>query len=66
MTVASLKIGKREFVVLPRRDYERMQATCAAVSEEDRKDVAVSLRRLNDPRERRIPWSQVKKRAGLT
>ena len=31
----------------------------------DAQDVTESFRRLNDPREERIPWDQVKKRAGL-
>jgi hypothetical protein len=65
MTVATLKIGRREFVVIPRPDYERMRADCERVADEDSADAAASLRRLNDPREKRVPWSQVKKRAGL-
>ena len=29
MTVGTLKVGKREFVVLPRREYERLTARLA-------------------------------------
>ena len=72
MTVASLKIGKREFVVIPKREYERFQKWCDAtkrgrkrLSDEDRADLAIALKRLNDPSEKRIRWSQVKKSAGL-
>ena len=35
MTVGTLKVGKREFVVLPRREYERLAARLA----EDARDV---------------------------
>jgi hypothetical protein len=65
MTVSTLKIGKREFVVVPRRDFERIQRKAQMLSDEDAAEVAEALRRLNDPKETRIPWEQVKKRAGL-
>jgi len=32
---------------------------------EDRQDVAVSVKRLADPKEKRIPYAQVRKQAGL-
>lgn len=32
---------------------------------EDRYDVSVSVARLANPREKRIPWAEVRKRAGL-
>ena len=72
MTVASLKIGKREFVVIPRREYERFEKwrkTAARArkrgSAQDRADLAIGLKRLNDPKEGRVAWNQVKKAAGL-
>jgi hypothetical protein len=71
MTVASLKIGKREFVVIPKREYERFQKWCDTtkggrkrLSDEDRADLAIALKRLNDPSEKRIRWSQVKNQQG--
>ena len=70
--VATLKIGKREFVVIPKREYEQFEKWRATskrarrrLSAEDRADLAVGRKRLNDPKEKRIPWSQVKKSAGL-
>lgn len=60
MTVASLKIGKREFVVIPKREYERFQMrrdttkrNRKGLSAEDRADLAIALKRLSDPREKR-------------
>ena len=35
MTVGTLKVGKKEFVVVPRREYERLAARMA----EDARDV---------------------------
>jgi hypothetical protein len=64
MTTATLKIGRREFVVIPRKEFEQLRRR-ADLSKEDAVDVSQSVRRLNDPREKRVPWSQVKKRAGL-
>jgi PHD/YefM family antitoxin component YafN of YafNO toxin-antitoxin module len=65
MTLSTLKIGRREFVVVPRKDFERLQRKAGLLSDEDAQDVAESIRRLNDPCEKRIPWEQVKKHAGL-
>jgi hypothetical protein len=65
VTVSTLKIGKREYVVVPRKDFEQLRRKADRKAAEDSVDVAESLRRLNDPREKRVPWDQVKKRAGL-
>lgn len=65
MTVANLKIGQREFVVIPRRDYDRMRAELDAEAAQDRADVAEAIKRLKDPRQKSVPWSQAKKRLGL-
>jgi hypothetical protein len=65
MTLATLKIGRREFVVVPRRDFERLQRKADQMEHQDALDAAESTRRLSDPSEKRIPWDQVKRRAGL-
>lgn len=65
MTASSFKIGKQEFVVIPRKDFDRLQRKAALLTDEDAADLEESIRRLNDPREKRIPWSKVKKRARL-
>jgi cytochrome c553 len=65
MTLSTLKIGKQEYVVVPRKDFERMRRKADLLSDQDATDLAESLRRLADPKEKRIPWDQVKKRAGL-
>jgi hypothetical protein len=52
MTVQTLKIGKREFVLLPKRDFERMAAQARRQNEQDRQDagdVAESRRRRKAP-----------------
>ncbi len=65
MTHSTLKIGKDEYVVVARKDFERLQRKADLLSDEDAADLAESVRRLNDPREKRVPWDKVKKRAGL-
>jgi hypothetical protein len=47
MTVGTLKVGKREFVVLPKREYERLAARRA----EDAEDV----------RRARAAWAEYRK-----
>ena len=73
MTMASLKIGKREFVVIPKSEYERFKAWKAEapsrrerVSEEDRRDTALARQRLNDPRLAPIPYAKARRELGLT
>ena len=72
MTVASLTIGKRQFVVIPKSEYERFEAWKAGspprrerVGEEDRRDTALALRRLNDPRQAPIPYAKARRELGL-
>ena len=52
MVVQTLKIGRREFVVLPKRDFERMVARARRQAEQERQDagdVAESRRRMKAP-----------------
>jgi hypothetical protein len=40
MIVQTLKIGKREFVFLPKRDFERLAALARRQNEQDQQDAA--------------------------
>lgn len=51
MTIQTLKIGRREYVVLPRRDFERLAARARKQAEQecqDSGDVAESRRRIKE------------------
>jgi hypothetical protein len=51
MTVQTLKIGRREFVLVSKRDFERMAAQARRQDEQDRQDtgdVAESRRRMKE------------------
>lgn len=72
MNVANLTIGKGKYAVIPWKEYERFRKwetqskrKAGSLADEDQADVKECLRRLSDPKEKRIPWSQVKKQAGL-
>lgn len=65
MTLSTLKIGQQEYVVVPRKDFDRLQRKADLLTDQDAKELAECARRLNDPREKRVPWDKVKKRAGL-
>ncbi len=68
MTASTINIEGRKFRVIPEQDYQAMKTALRQQQRqaaEDRADAAESVRRLNDPHEKRIPWAQVKKRAGL-
>ncbi len=55
---------------MPESEYRRLMVSKSRAVEplltaEDAEDIAISLRRMADPREKLIPWEDVKKRAGL-
>ena len=55
-----LRRGRKAVVAaIPMEDFKLLREI------EDRRDVAVSLERLADPKEKRIPYEQVRKQAGL-
>jgi hypothetical protein len=52
MNVQTLKVGKREFVLLPKREFERLAASARRQVEQDRQDAgdaAESRRRRKQP-----------------
>jgi hypothetical protein len=52
MVVKTLKIGKREFVLVPKRGFDRLAAQARRQEEQDRQDagdVAESRRRMKEP-----------------
>lgn len=65
MAASTLKIDGRKFRIIPEEDYQAMRTALRRQAAEDRADVLEAVRRLRDPKEGRIPWSQVKKTAGL-
>jgi hypothetical protein len=67
MTVQTLKIGKREFVVLPKRDFDRIAAKARKQVEQERQDagdVAESRRRMKAGG-RTITLPELRKKLGL-
>jgi hypothetical protein len=75
MTIQSLKLGGKRFVLVAEKDFRDLQKRAVSAaptsarrqrsSARDRADVELALKRLSDPNEKRIPWYRVKKRAGL-
>jgi len=64
MTVQTVKLGRSEFVLLPKKDFTRLQRRAGELTEQDLGDIAESQRRLASS-ERSIPLSEVRKRLGL-
>ena len=71
MTVANLKIGRRSFVVVPEREFDRMQSEnrrYRQLVEEDRALGRLAEKELKAFRKndgRGVPWEKVKKELGL-
>jgi hypothetical protein len=62
MTIQTLIIGKRRFVVIPEKDFRRLQSKSEQVSARDKGDVAEAKRREREPS---VPLHAVRKRLGL-
>lgn len=64
MAVQTVKVGRSEFVLLPKKEFTRLQRRAGELTEQDLGDIAESKRRLASP-QRSIPLSEVRKRLGL-
>ena len=62
MAAQPLKLKGQEFVLLPKREYERMRAQIQRQAEQDRGDVAEAKRRAKEPS---ISLGEVRKRLGF-
>ena len=62
MAAQTLKLKGQEFVLLPKREYERLRAQVQRQSQQDRQDLTEARRRAKEPS---IPLSEVRKRLGL-
>ena len=61
MSAQTLKVAGRDFVLLPKREFEQMQAKLTALAAEERGDVSEARRRAKEPS---IPLAEVRKRLG--
>ncbi len=71
MTVSTLKIGDKNFIVLPKRDFERITRENAQYRQLINEDHALGklaekeLKSFRKKGSKGIPWEQVKKELGL-
>ncbi|HEY3243271.1 MAG TPA: hypothetical protein VGM03_07960 [Phycisphaerae bacterium] len=62
MPPQTIKLLGREFVLIAKRDYERMKARLEQQDRQDRGDIAEAKRRTREPS---IPLKEVRRRLGL-
>ena len=65
MTVQMLTLAGKRFVILRERDFTRMQRALKELSDLDCADIALARKRLADPKEKPVPYDQVRKELGL-
>jgi hypothetical protein len=63
MTVQTLTLGRKRFVVLPEKEFRRLQAKAEELAAQDRGDVAESRRRMKEPGGKTL--AEVRKRLGV-
>lgn len=62
MAIQTLIIGKRKFVLIPEKDFRRLQLKAEQISAQDKGDIAEAKRREREPS---VPLHAVRKRLGL-
>ena len=64
MTVQSVKLAGKRFVIVPEKDFERLRRQAEYLAEQERGDVAeVKRRKARGPAR---PYSELRKKLGLT
>lgn len=63
MTLQTLTLGRQKFVVVPEKDFRRLQEQAEAISAQDQGDVAEAKRRKAQGPAR--PYSELRKKLGL-
>jgi len=63
MTVQTVKLGGKKFVILTEKDFRRLQEKAERISAQDRGDVAESRRRMKEPGGKSL--AEVRKRLGV-
>lgn len=75
MTVQTLKLGGRDYVIVPKKDFQNLQQRAKGTHQatrqprrltaQDQGDIAEATRRLSDPGDKAVPYEQARKRLGL-
>ncbi len=63
MTVQTVKLGGRKFVIVAEKDFRRLQLRAEELTAQDRGDVAESRRRMKEPGGKSL--ADVRKRLGV-
>jgi len=64
MSAQTVRLGRQDFVILPKREYDRLRARAERLTEQARGDIAEAKRRLAAPG-RSIPLAEVRNRLDL-
>lgn len=75
MTVQTVKLGREKYVLLREKDYRLLKAKAEKVpsprskprqlTAQDKGDIAEARRRVADPKEKPVPYEQLRKELGL-
>lgn len=74
MAAQTLTLAGKKFVLLPKREYDRLRDRASSngtasrphrMTKQDWGDVAEAKRRLADPDEKPVPYAEARKRLGL-
>jgi hypothetical protein len=62
VTIQKIKLGRKNFVIVPERDFRRLQSPAEVIAKQDKRDVAEAKRREKEPS---ISLFELRKRLGI-
>ena len=65
MTLQTVELAGKRFVILPEKDFQRMTKTLNELAAQDRADIRLAKKRLSDPKQKPIPYTKVREELGL-
>ena len=75
MSVQTLKLAGRAYVIVPKKDFQDLQERAKAtprtarktprLTAQNRGDIAEATRRLSDSSDKAVPYAEARKRLGL-
>jgi hypothetical protein len=65
MDLQTVKLAGKKFVILPEKDFQRMNKTLEDLAAQDRAAIQLAKKRLSDPKQKPIPYETVRKELGL-
>jgi hypothetical protein len=66
MKLQTVKLAGKKFVIVPEKDFQRMNKALNDAAAQDRADIRLAQKRLADPKQKPISYEKARKELGLS